>query len=331
MKKIINLLTSILVVLLCCFLFGCASNQNSEESKTEDVVEPVIASGEEDLVTETNEEFYNQFLVLFNNGDIKDYDALEKHIEKWEKAYPNDPDLYTAKFNHSFAKALISETREETFSNVDEAITTLLNALELYPDRLDIWFGLISFSQRVGDYNLTIDTMRRCIAQSNVNNHQWLWTLNEPAFKDEAPLEYRIDDFLWNFHDYITYWLDQYTYEAYDCVKYIIPFLLDMDPNNVVILNDMAYYHLNLGELEEAKVYLLKAHESDPEDYVVIGNLAYIAMDEGDYAAAWEYAAALQKSENPEYVEIGNEMMKDILELGMGEEIDSFQYVDDVF
>ena len=104
-----------------------------------------------------------------------------------------------------------------------------------------------------------------------------------------------------------------------------------MDPNNVVILNDMAYYHLNLGELEEAKVYLLKAHESDPEDYVVIGNLAYIAMDEGDYAAAWEYAAALQKSENPEYVEIGNEMMKDILELGMGEEIDSFQYVDDIF
>jgi hypothetical protein len=63
----------------------------------------------------------------------------------------------------------------------------------------------------------------------------------------------------------------------------------------------------------------------------VIGNLAYIAMDEGDYATAWEYAAILQKCEDPEYVELGNTIMKDILELGMGEEIDSFQYVDDIF
>ena len=65
--------------------------------------------------------------------------------------------------------------------------------------------------------------------------------------------------------------------------------------------------------------------------YVVIGNLAYVSMKQGDYATAWEYAAILQKSEDPEYVEIGNEMMKEILELGMGEEIDSFQYVDDIF
>ena len=323
MKKFLNLITSLLVVLLCCFLFGCASNQNSEEI----IVEPI----KEDLVTETTEEFYNQFLVLFNNGDIKDYDALEKHIENWENSYPNDPDLYTAKFNHSFAKAVISETQEETFSHIDEAITTLLNALELYPDRLDIWFGLISFSQRIGDYNLTIDTMRRCIDQSKVNNHQWLWELNKPAYKDEAPLEFRITNFLWDFHAYISYWLDEYTYESHDCVKYIIPFLLEMDPNHVAILNDMAYCHLNLDEIEEAKVYLLKAHEIDPEDYVVIGNLAYVSMKQGDYATAWEYAAILQKSEDSEYVEIGNEMMKEILELGMDEEIDSFQYVDDLF
>jgi Flp pilus assembly protein TadD len=104
-----------------------------------------------------------------------------------------------------------------------------------------------------------------------------------------------------------------------------------MDPNHVAILNDMAYCHLNLDEIEEAKVYLLKAHEIDPEDYVVIGNLAYVSMKQGEYATAWEYAAILQKSEDPEYVEIGNEMMKEILELGMGEEVDSFQYVDDLF
>ncbi|MEE0998142.1 MAG: hypothetical protein UIH41_00590, partial [Treponemataceae bacterium] len=328
MKKFLNLITSLLVVLLCCFLFSCASNQNVEEQNSEEIiVEPI----KEDLATKTNEEFYNQFLVLFNNGDIKDYDALEKHIENWENSYPNDPDLYTAKFNHSFAKAVISETQEETFSHIDEAITTLLNALELYPNRLDIWFGLISFSQRIGDYNLTIDTMRRCIDQSKVNNHQWLWELNKPAYKDEAPLEFRITNFLWDFHAYISYWLDEYTYESHDCVKYIIPFLLEMDPNHVAILNDMAYCHLNLDEIEEAKVYLLKAHEIDPEDYVVIGNLAYVSMKQGDYATAWEYAAILQKSEDPEYVEIGNEMMKEILELGMDEEIDSFQYVDDLF
>lgn len=317
-----------MVVLLCCFLFSCASNQNVEEQNSEEIIiEPI----KEDLATKTNEEFYNQFLVLFNNGDIKDYDALEKHIENWENSYPNDPDLYTAKFNHSFAKAVISETQEETFSHIDEAITTLLNALELYPDRLDIWFGLISFSQRIGDYNLTIDTMRRCIDQSKVNNHQWLWELNKPAYKDEAPLEFRITNFLWDFHAYISYWLDEYTYESHDCVKYIIPFLLEMDPNHVAILNDMAYCHLNLDEIEEAKVYLLKAHEIDLEDYVVIGNLAYVSMKQGDYATAWEYAAILQKSEDPKYVEIGNEMMKEILELGMDEEIDSFQYVDDLF
>ena len=328
MKKFLNLITSLLVVLLCCFLFGCASNQNVEEQNSEAIiVEPI----KEDLATKTNEEFYNQFLELYKNGNVENYDALERLFEKWENAYPNDPDLYTAKFNYCFALALISETQEETFSYIDEAITTLLNALELYPDRLDIWFGLINFSQRIGDYNLTIDTMRRCIAQSKVNNHQWLWELNKPAYKDEAPLEFRIDDFLWNFHDYIIYWLDEYTYESHDCVKYIIPFLLEMDPNHVAILNDMAYCHLNLDEIEEAKVYLLKAHEIDPSDMIVVGNLAYVSMEQGDYATAWEYAAILQKSEESEYVELGNNIMKEILELGMDEEIDSFQYVDDLF
>lgn len=330
MKKYFNLV--FIFMLICCLFVGCASNQKTEEQTSEKIiVEPVVVAVEDDLVTDTTEEFYNQFLELYNNGNIENYDAIERLLEKWEKAYPANPDLYTAKFNYTVALAFISETREETFSHIDEAIRNLLDALILYPDRLDIWFGLINFSQNIGDYNLTLDTMRGCIERSKINNHEWFWTLDKLVFAEEAPLEYRIEDFLWNFHDYLTFWLNKYTYETHDCVKYIGPFLLEMDPNNVVILNDMALCHLNLGENEEAKVYLLKAHEINPKDYIVAGNLAILALNENDFTNAWNYAAILQNCDNPEYVELGNNIMKDIAELLVGEDADSFQYIDDIF
>ena len=66
------------------------------------------------------------------------------------------------------------------------------------------------------------------------------------------------------------------------------------------------------GEVEEAKVYLLKAHEVAPKDYIVAGNLAYLAFNEGDYDTSLKYIEILTSCDDPKYVELGNNLLEKI-------------------
>lgn len=310
MKKVLNTVLSILLFTSLLFVFGCASNENVEDTRNDEIlVEPVATTTED---TPSSKDFYYNFIIFFNGGKPTDIESLEQVLKSWEEFLPQDPDLYTAKFNYSYYKALNSETENDLYVNVSSAISYLQDALELYPDRLDIWFGLITFSQKFSIHNLALDVMTGCIEQSKVNNHKWLWTLNEPASYVETSLEDKIDEFLWNFHNYITYWLEEASYASHEAIKNIVPKLLELNPNHVVILNDIAYCHLNLGEVEEAKVYLLKAHEVAPKDYIVAGNLAYLAFNEGDYDTSLKYIEILTSCDDPKYVEHGNNLLEKI-------------------
>ena len=126
---------------------------------------------------------FESFAPLMENRDTA---AIRKMLDGWE---PKNGDYYAASYNYWI---LTSEDREDalhTFEVVKEGT-------ELYPDRLDLRFGMIYGLMKVDNYSEMLSGMDGVLARNEENGGQWLWMNDEPVEDSRHSILSSFDDYL---------------------------------------------------------------------------------------------------------------------------------------
>jgi len=239
------------------------------------------------------QDYQSDFIKFFDKGDTL---AQKELLEKWERAEPNNAELYTSYFNYYFSlsrKEAVSidlepkgeESLEVTDSTnqqkyyingssiylakpMQKGINYIDKGIKKFPNRLDMRFGKIYAIGQQEDWETFTADIVKTIDYSNENKNKWTWTNNEPVENPEG-------FFLSSLQDYI---LQLYNTEEDSLLlnmRRISAEVLKFYSNNVENLSNISLTYILLNEYDKGIEYLLKAEKLNPEDYIVLGNIAY--------------------------------------------------------
>jgi hypothetical protein len=142
--------------------------------------------------------YREQFVKLFSDGDFARQYTL---LQSWEKAAPDDPELYVSFFNHYFAKsrretvslttappegASVAVRKENddkvvgylgsnvsfTKADFDAGILYIDRGITKFPDRLDMRFGKTYALGQIGDFERFTDEIVKAIDRSDASGYR---------------------------------------------------------------------------------------------------------------------------------------------------------------
>lgn len=234
---------------------------------------------------------YDQFLQL---AEAKDTTAIYELMQDWDR---DDPDFYVVASNYYLLKAreekivLSPEAPEvgnqsliiKSPDNPDEVVGYFYGEMDYnpvwmqkiydvleegtsrFPDRIDLWFGLVKTYEEAKDFDGAISTLERVLDRARLNGEHWLGSQNEPAKENM-----------------MTETLQQYFSEFIEGgatnvqLMKLVDSVLDYNPHSVYFLSDKSALLSLDWQFDEAIQYARQALEQDPEDMLVAGNLAYL-------------------------------------------------------
>ncbi|MDR1678928.1 MAG: tetratricopeptide repeat protein [Prevotellaceae bacterium] len=266
------------------------------------------------------QDYKAEFSRYFPKDTLKQREVLEA----WEKAKPNDAELYTSYYNYYFFKSkeeIVSLTTEvpegealiltdslgktagymgsQLFYDenlLQKAMEKIDKGIELFPDRLDMRFGKIYGLQQAKKWQQFTDEIVKAIQYSKINKNQWTWTNNEKWEGTEV-------DFLASIQDY------QYAlYNTEDDallpnMRTIAEEVLKVYPNSVENLSNIAITYLLTEEYDKAIDFLKKAEKINPKDCIVLNNIAESYKRKGDKENAIKYYEKVIKNGNEQDIE----------------------------
>lgn len=253
------------------------------------------------------QDFGSEFLKYCLEGDES---KQLKILEKWEKADPNNPELFTSYFNYYFSQSrqeFVSLTTDqpdgESLSLQDstgktagflgsqisynqetlkKAFDKIEQGIKLYPNRLDMRFGKIYAQGQLEDWENFTDEIVRTIRYSSENKNQWVWTNNEKKKDGKEILLSSLQDYqlsLYNTGD------DKLLINMRTIAEEILKYY----PNHVASLSNLSITYLLTGEYEKGIEPLLRAEKLDPTDAIVLSNIAQGYKLKGEKEKAIQY------------------------------------------
>ena len=254
-----------------------------------------------------------QFKKHFKDGDLERQHAV---LLKWEKAAPDDPELYVSWFNYYFRKSsketlsitstpktsesiAVRKEGEETVvgyigtdvyyakADFDLGIVSIDKGISKFPNRLDMRFGKTHALAQIKDYQKFTDEIVKAIDHSRVNNNQWLWGENKPV---EDPKKF----LLGSVQTYVVQLFDAGDKEA-QFIKPIAESVLRIYPEHVESLSNLSLVYMLNGDYDSALTTLLKAEKLANDDYVIVANIAYGYYNKRDKINATKYYERLAK------------------------------------
>lgn len=213
--------------------------------------------------------------------ESRDTAAIRKMLESWE---PRNADYYAAAFNSLILTAESYEDAMHSFEVVREGIG-------LYPDRLDLRFGLIHTLVMVEDFPSALSWIDDVLIQDSENGGQWLWMNDEPVDDCRNTILSGIDDYLSAIldsgdEDIVYQWLDKAS-EAYPFYR-----------NGLLVIKGRMLS--GQWKQEEAMAVIRSILEDDPEYYGALYDLAYLSYLRGDFDTAIEYFGKILLIEDDE-------------------------------
>jgi len=233
-----------------------------------------------------------------------------KTLEAWEKANPQDAELYTCFFNYYISKAkdeVLSLTTVEPEGEAleikdstgkvagflgsqigydriefNKGIVKIDEGIKRYPNRLDMRFGKIYILGEIKDWEHFTQEIIEAVRQSKVNDNQWTWTGNELKKNGK-------DMFLSSLQDYQ---LQLYNTEVDSLLvnmRNIAMEILKFYPEHVESLSNLSVTYLLTKEYDQAIEVLLRAEQISPSDNIVLLNIAQGYKLKGDKQNAVEY------------------------------------------
>lgn len=240
------------------------------------------------------QDFRSDFISHFQQGNtIQQLSTLKN----WQKAQPNDPELFTMYFNFYFNKAKqevvqlsptplsgeqlsLSNTEQETvgylgselhYKPADIALSLdwINRGIAQNPARLDMRFGKIFLLGQVENWHQFTQEIIQTIAHSNQINHQWLWTFNQELEQPEA-------FFYDSLQDYQATLFETQEDALLVDVRKIAETVLKFNPNHAVSLSNIGTTYAYENENKKALDYFILAEKLEPNDVIILGNIAHI-------------------------------------------------------
>lgn len=254
------------------------------------------------------QDFKSEFKESFQDNDsVKQL----KVLLKWEKARPNDAELYTAYYNYYLSRAkdeminlstdkpengealVLKDSLDKTAgylsavevydnSIISKAFAKIDKGIALYPDRLDMRFGKIYALGKTKDWKKFTSEIIKTIDYSNSNKNAWTWTDNVKKEDGQNFLLASIQD----------YQVQLYNTERDDLLpnmREIALSILKYYPEHVESLSNLSITYFLTGQFEKGLEALLKAEKINPKDYVVLSNIAHGYNLSGNKAKSIEY------------------------------------------
>lgn len=159
-------------------------------------------------------------------------------------------------------------------SNLKKAFESIDKGIKLYPNRLDMRFGKIYALGQIRDWQSFTDEIIKTIDHSAVNNNHWTWTYNEkyPGGKEM---------FLGSLQDYQAQLYNTMDDKLLVHMQEISETVLEYYPNHVESLSNLSIAYLVEKKYDKALEPLLKAEKINPDDFIVLNNIAYAYKESG--------------------------------------------------
>lgn len=236
------------------------------------------------------------------------YDTEEKvtkRLEEWTKEEPNSPEPYVMAANAylknssqvhlnagdkapGFASMVDPKTKK-VVGTINEgpsargyelALATLTTATQKFPQRLDIHVGRLAIAKDSGDVPVLLAAGQDLVKAAQTEGDKMRWVDDAPL---PAPLKQKVPDELQG----RIVWLYQQEKPETDEAAYKLSLEgLKIAPENFVLLNDAAIYHLYKQQWGEARPFLEHAEKANPKDLYVKHNLSKVLMELGEKKAA---------------------------------------------
>ena len=187
--------------------------------------------------------------------------------------------------------------------HLTKAIISLNEGINYSRDRLDMYFGKIHVLNEVGDYKTASSTIQEVLKQSIINKNNWLWSKNEKIDDGERVL-------LDSLNDYYAEWINIRNDQSLEALLNTSTLQVDLYKNNTYGYNFLAYYYILKDQKIKAIPLLLIAEKIDPNDLVVINNLARLYEDTGNKIEAAKYWDKIIMLGTPEQVTAAKERKK---------------------
>lgn len=245
--------------------------------------------------------------------------GIEGHLNSWEAAYPDDPQMLRARFLYYFAKSQSSRVTvhnqakfmgkapaltlkdslgrdvnyfEETMYD-DElyglATRYLGRAIELEPERIDFRFdkinSLVAYEKESPD--MASAALMSLIDYNRINKPNWKYgeeTFDEEAFK-QAVQQYCYSFFLIG------------SPSAMESFFRISEKMNGIYPKEVLFIDNMGSYYLAYkNDLKKAEKYFKKALKISEDDPTALQNLVLLYRKKGDRKKESKYRSLFEQS-----------------------------------
>ena len=244
--------------------------------------------------------------------------GVETFIDRWEKAFPEDPDMLTARFNYYLVKSAYTEVKpkrqdrflgnrpilvlkdtlgadvnyfQETFyedSLFALASQAIDQAIKIYPDRLDLRFykiaSLVGYEKESPD--MATSALSSLIDYNGTAHPAWKFG-DGPA--EEDLFEAGIQEYCASFYTIGTP-------TSYESFRTLSEKMLKYDPKNPLFMSNIGtYYFIAKGDNRNARKYYDKVLKTDPSNYTAIKNSVLMARHDKNVKLEKKYLPMLVK------------------------------------
>lgn len=196
----------------------------------------------------------------------------------------------------NFSTNYKTEFLQKGFDYIDKGIA-------FHPTRLDMRFGKIYMLGEAKNYEMFTEVIIETIDHSNSIKDAWLW-------KEGKPLEDAKEFFLSSIQDYIGTLYNTENDDLLPNMRRISEAILKYNPAHVISLANVALTYIIKEDYDKGLTYLLRAEKIDPNDIIVLNNIAEVYTRKKDKPNAKIYYEKIIKMGNKEEADDARDKLK---------------------
>ncbi len=162
------------------------------------------------------------------------------------------------------------------------AFNKINEGIKRYPNRLDMIFGQLYVLKEIEDWETFTNVLIETIKYSEKNENEWTWTKNIPKEDGET-------FFLSCVQSYQMDLYDTYNDDLLINMREIAQTVLEYYPENIESMSNIGITYILDKKYDEALEILLNAEKLNPNDTIVLNNIAHAYRQKGDLENAIKY------------------------------------------
>jgi len=225
----------------------------------------------------------------------QEWKKAQSVLENWEKAAPEDPDLWAAQGDWWHQDAHRQETDELFYASSESAATCVEKALEALPERLDLWFALCELDLDLNDLGAFYDNASSVARRAGTA--RWTWKAGiPPPGKPEVLVADQAESWCWELYR-------DGTDGNFTVARRLAALTARLFPTHPGAERYLGRDSLDQGKWAEAKNHLLKSMSLDEDDSETLLDLgrAYWELEK-DEAAKDCYRRVIALNNDPDAV-----------------------------